>query len=373
MKNRILILNQSISGANEYIFSQLKKRGWDLQLLEVPFPKKCMLHALISTFDLNILQWKSKGKKKLSQLHKSSRTFLERTKFCQEKLKKLDGKFDVIFQISGMFAPSIDYKKLTTPYVTFNDYTMKLCEKYSDWASTPSELQKWIRLEKELYENARFIFTTSENTSNSFINDYGIDRRKIIKVNYGNTLEAPSNHTRNPDSKIILFIGKDFERKGGFVLLKSFQKVKQVTRDATLKIIGADKDTLKIRQSGVEILGYIKNINYLINNYEQASIFVMPSLCEPFGLVFLEAMEFKLPCIGTTIDAMPEIIEDGKTGFLIPPGDVDVLADRIITLLDNKDLSSKMGIEGYYKLKQKFNWDNLGEKIDICLQKCINL
>jgi glycosyltransferase involved in cell wall biosynthesis len=373
MKNRILVLNQGLSGVNKYIFSQLKNRGWDLTLLEVPFPKKCMLQAMISTLNPNLMQWKQKAKKKLFQLHKSSWTFLQRTKFCQEKLSKLDGKFDVILQISGMFAPTLDYKNLSVPYVTVNDYTMALCKKYPEWASPPSELETWLGLEKELYENARFIFAASENTRNSFINDYGIDGRKVIKVSYGNTLEATAEFSRNFDNKIVLFVGKDFERKGGYILLESFQKVKQVIEDARLIILGADKNFLKIRQSGVEVLGYIKNINDVKSLYERASVFVMPSLCEPFGLVFLEAMEYKLPCIGSTVDAIPEIIDDGKTGYLVPIGDATVLADKIITLLTNKNLSMQMGTAGHNLLKQKFSWDVFGEKMDKCLKECVDV
>lgn len=372
MKNRILVLNQGLSGVNKFIFSQLKKTGWDLTLLEVPFPKKCMLQAMISTFNPNLSQWKQKGKKKLSQLHKSSWTFLQRTKFCQEKLSKLDGKFDIILQISGMFAPTLDYKNFNVPFVTINDYTMALCKKYPEWASSPSELETWIELEKELYENARFIFAASENTRNSFINDYGIDARKVIKVSYGNTLEATTKFSRDLDNKILLFVGKDFERKGGYTLLESFQKVKQVIKDARLIVLGADKDFLNTRQPGVEILGYIKNINDVKSLYEQASVFVMPSLCEPFGLVFLEAMEYKLPCIGSTVDAIPEIIEEGKTGFLVPPGEATFLAEKIIKLLTDKNLSMQMGMAGYNLLKQKFNWDILGEKMDKCLKECVD-
>ena len=57
---RILILNQGLSGVNKYIYSELKKKGWELILIEVPFPKKCLFQALISSFRPNIFQWKQK-------------------------------------------------------------------------------------------------------------------------------------------------------------------------------------------------------------------------------------------------------------------------------------------------------------------------
>jgi len=370
---RILILNQGLSGVNKYIFSELKEGGWELIFVEVPFPKKYLFQAMISSFRPNVFRWKQKTKEKLSQIHKSYPTFIKRTKFCQKIIKKFDGKFDVIFQISGMFAPALDYQNLTYPFVTFNDYTMALSKKYPDWASPPSELQNWLAMERSLYENAKYIFTCSENTRNSFVNDYGIKAEKVISLKYGVTSDEVLDFPKTYDGKTILFVGKDFKRKGGYVLLEAFKKVRKVINDAKLVIVGTDKIDPVIKQPGVEMLGYLRNKNDLQDLYKQASVFVMPSLCEPFGLVFLEAMRYKLPCVGTTVDAMSEIIEDSKTGFLVPPGDVNLLTDRIITLLNDPALSAEMGMKGFNLLNQKFRWDDLGDKINHYLNKCIDL
>jgi glycosyltransferase involved in cell wall biosynthesis len=78
--------------------------------------------------------------------------------------------------------------------------------------------------------------------------------------------------------------------------------------------------------------------------FREASLFVLPSFFEPFGIVFAEAFAFKNPCIGTDICAMPEIIEQEKGGFLVPPNDPNVLADRIIMRLKDQTLSRNMGI-----------------------------
>ena len=136
-------------------------------------------------------------------------------------------------------------------------------------------------------------------------------------------------------------------------------------------IVGPDRSSLKIDLPGIEVLGRIEDRRIIKTLYEEASIFVMPSLCEPFGLVFLEAMGYRLPCIGSTIDAMPEIIQEGKTGFLVPPGDADSLSERICSLLKDRELAEKMGSEGYKRLKEKFRWDIVGEKIDAHLDNIL--
>ena len=370
MNNRILILNLEISGVNKYLFSQLKRRGWELTIIDVPIPKICLLLAMLYSFTPHIFLWERRFKRKISELAKLPWAFKLRSKICQTKIKKFVGKTDIILQISGMFAPTLNYKNLNVPYVTLNDYTMTLANKYIDFSTPHSHMKKWLKLEKDVYENAKFIFATSDNTRKSFINDYGIESRKVITVRYGVTLKYTPKSNKTYDTKTILFLGKNFKRKGGFVLLEAFKKVREEIKDAKLIIAGANKDFLKINQPGVQMLGYVENRN--INNlFEKASVFVMPSLCEAFGLVFLEAMSHKLPCIGTTIDAMPEIIEDGKTGFLVPPEDIDLLSEKIITLLRNPDLCSTMGSEGYKQLNQKFSWDELGEKIDAHLRQCL--
>jgi len=371
IKKRILVLNQGLSGVNKYIFSELEKRNWELFFIEVPFPKKCIVQALVSSFKPSFSNWKNSAKERLSQLHKSSKIFIQRTEFCQKRIEELHGNFELIFQISGMFAPTLDFKNLNYPYVTFNDYTMVLCKKYPRWASSSSEMDKWLDLEKKLYEHADFIFTCSENTRNSFIKDYGISSGKVISLNYGVSSNNIVDFEKSYDGRTIIFVGKDFERKGGYVLLDAFKKVRDEIKDAKLVIVGAFKNPSIIKQPGVDMLGYVQDKNELIDLYRKASIFVMPSLCEPFGMVFLEAMIYKLPCIGTNIDAMPEIIENGKTGFLVPPNNSEILADKIITLLKNPDLSAEMGSNGFDRVNKKFRWEDLGDKIDRYLKKCI--
>ncbi len=317
MQNRILLLNVELSGINKYLISQLEERGWEIISVDIPYPKILRWWSLLATFNLDIRLWKKDFSNRLEKLHKTAWTFVRRTKYCQRIIKRNRHSADVILQISGMFSPSLDLEAINIPYVTYNDYTMILSNKYEPWDAIFSEKAKFIKLERELYNNASCIFTTSENTRQSLIKDYGIDEIKVINVGYGVTLEEGEYRKKDYCSNIILFVGLDFERKGGQYLLEAFKKVKQYIPNAKLIIVGPKKQLININQLGVEILGKIRDKDMLRDLYQKASIFVMPTLCEPFGLVFLEAMVNKLACIGTNIDAMPEIIEDGKTGFLV--------------------------------------------------------
>jgi glycosyltransferase involved in cell wall biosynthesis len=112
---------------------------------------------------------------------------------------------------------------------------------------------------------------------------------------------------------------------------------------------------------GVRCLGFISKgdpagIDALLAEYARATVFAMPSLYEPYGIVFAEAMAHRLPCIGTDNCAMPEIIRHGETGYVVPVGDEVALADRLISLLRDPAAARQMGNAGYEKYTRDHTW-----------------
>ena len=103
------------------------------------------------------------------------------------------------------------------------------------------------------------------------------------------------------------------------------------------------------------------------------ALFVLPSLYEPFGIVFAEAMSYKLPCIGTNTYAMPEIIDEGKSGYLVPIDDSTMLANRIISILKSPDTAKEMGNNGYIKYLQNYTWDAVVQKMHDAINIKYNL
>jgi glycosyltransferase involved in cell wall biosynthesis len=116
-------------------------------------------------------------------------------------------------------------------------------------------------------------------------------------------------------------------------------------------------------------LGHINDRKRLHQIFAEATVFAMPSICEPFGLAILEAMSHGLPVIGSTVDAMPELIEDGTTGYLIKPGDSEALADRLVQLLSNPDACIRMGQAGRTRVGQQFLWQHAVDRIEHALAR----
>ena len=89
----------------------------------------------------------------------------------------------------------------------------------------------------------------------------------------------------------------------------------------------------------------------------------MPSLREPLGNVYLEAMAFGLPCIGSTVNAIPEVVDHGLTGLLVEPGDTAAVADAMIQLGQDPERANRMGRAGYDRVHAYFTWEKIVDEL----------
>jgi glycosyltransferase involved in cell wall biosynthesis len=202
--------------------------------------------------------------------------------------------------------------------------------------------------------------------ADSFVRDFGVSHKKVYPVGAGINLPRINSTANNdPSRPKILFVGKDFRRKGGFTLLEAFHYVRKKIRNAELVIAGPH---LEKPPEGVTCVGYIdkrsdSGIDKLLNLYSSASIFVLPSLYEPFGIAFAEAMAHRLPCIGTHNCAMPEIIDNGENGYLVDANNSRQLSQRIISLLEDEPLREQMAESAFRKYLNNYRWELVTSRI----------
>ena len=180
-------------------------------------------------------------------------------------------------------------------------------------------------------------------------------------------LELAQKHQRknsHHDSPIVLYTGRIEYRKGTIPLLRSIPYVARKIPDVRFVIAGGrhnsiDDSTLdKVVEENhikdhVSFLGHIP-WDELAAWYRQASIFVMPSFYETFGISVIEAMVFSLPVVATTAGGLPEVVEEGITGILVRPGDHQALSEAIIQLLNDTKLCQHMGTTGKQRVLEKF-------------------
>jgi alpha-maltose-1-phosphate synthase len=236
-----------------------------------------------------------------------------------------------------------------------------------DLALDPSSstVRRALDYERRLHDRTDLIFAMSEWLRRAFIDDYEQPPDKVVAVGAGPGLdEVPPEVDRDYSRPRYLFVGKDFDRKGGPQVLQAFEHVRTRHADAELTIVGPRPRHPE--QAGVRFLGRLSNApagaEALGQAFREATAFVMPSVYEPFGVAFVEAMAFGLPCVASATCAMPEIVSDNTTGYVVPCGEVDLLAARMLDLAD-PERARCMGDAGRRRFLERYTWAGVARKI----------
>ena len=142
--------------------------------------------------------------------------------------------------------------------------------------------------------------------------------------------------------------------------LRAFAQVAPEFPLAHLVMVGDGPQRAELEALTVE-LGLMDRVHFMGWQAETAPIFaaldvfLMPSLWEGFGLVLLEAMAQRVPVVGSRVSAIPEVVADGETGWLVPPRDVPALAAALTRLLAAPEQRAQMGAAGYARLITAFS------------------
>jgi glycosyltransferase involved in cell wall biosynthesis len=156
-----------------------------------------------------------------------------------------------------------------------------------------------------------------------------------------------------PHPPRLLFVGGNMQRKGLPVLIRAAPLVLAVLPQAEFWVVGQDPAQARMealcRAHGVAERFHFWGLSSqgeLIDYYAQSDVFVLPSLTEAFGVVFLEAMAAGLPVVGTRAGGIPEVVEDGVNGLLAQPDDPPSLAMALLSLLSDQTLRSRLSQAG---------------------------
>lgn len=163
---------------------------------------------------------------------------------------------------------------------------------------------------------------------------------------------------------LLLSVGRLEQNKGFDVMLDALARIRSALPSKWLWMVvgdGPERDALqqKVRKyqfrDHVRFLGKVDDIT-LHNLYELATLFVHPTLFEGSSLVTLEAMCHSRPLIGTKVGGIPDKIVRGQNGYLVPPGDVQALGDKILLALRDQNRLRTMGAMSYQIARQSFDW-----------------
>ncbi len=196
----------------------------------------------------------------------------------------------------------------------------------------------------------------------------GIDEEEFTSIPKGDLFREKYSIK----DELVLFTGRLATNKGLLTLVESMPEVLEEFPDTTFALVGEDegmksKIIKKAEKLGVRdsllITGYIEDYDVFKSAYSAADVYVLPSEYEAFGIVLLEAMMCETPCIGTNVGGVPEVIEDGKTGYIVDYERSEELSKNMIHLLDDDQKRRMMGKAGRKRVLKKFTWERVAQQI----------
>lgn len=245
------------------------------------------------------------------------------------------------------------------PHFIYTDHTMLAYRRYGAWSEDLRGRDRWIELERVAYHGATAIFTTSEFARASLIEDYGVPAERVVDARSGTNIAIPDAPiVRDGPPRRIAFIGKQWERKGGPLVLDAFRRARRDHPDLELVVAGCSPELGD--EPGARVRGIITR-DAVAELLRTADVFAMPSFVEPSAIVYSEASAYSLPVLATAVGGTPERVLDGETGLLSPPGDADALAANLLRLLDEPGLGARLGQAGFALVAERFNWQRIGE------------
>ena len=361
---------QSWSGISYFFFTECQRQGLLHRAFGVEVPRLKRYLLMAADYSSNRRLWRTR-------YYMDTRYRDALTEETRRNLRQED--FDYSFlQVGAMFnVPSLVGNK--APCFSYHDGNMaqSLRSPYAVQGLSAKEIDRGLAYEKQVYRQLTRIFTMSEYLRQSFIMDFDVPPEKVLSVGAGINLERIPEYFPNKkyDEHNILFIGVDFARKGGGQLLEAFWQVRQKFSDAILHIVGPPRLNIPPNlQRGVVYHGFLRKQDPVDGQklgqlFRDCSLFVMPSLFEPFGIAPLEAMVHQLPCVVTNGWALKEMVTPGETGELVECGSAEDIAVKIIQLFSDPQQLRRMGETGRELVLNEYIWEKVVARMKTNIQK----
>lgn len=285
-----------------------------------------------------------------------------RTPYIFKRIKALmsshlsKDRYAFSFQTQSLFDASAE----GLPHFVYTDHTHLANLHYPDFGKEDLYSNSWIKLEKLIYQNASMVFTTSNFALRSVVEDYSCNPDKVVCVYSGINVATNFEECKKKyNNKNILFVGVDWNRKGGPELVDAFKIVLKEHPDARLTIAGCSPE---LDVPNCDVVGLVSS-EEIRKNYEKASVFCLPSKLEPSAVAIVEASVQGLPVVSTDVGGTPDRILNGKTGCLVKPGDVEHLARVLIDLIGNPKKCQAFGEKGHRFAMERFLWEKVSARI----------
>jgi glycosyltransferase involved in cell wall biosynthesis len=264
-----------------------------------------------------------------------------------------------LVQLHGQFAGSLGQLAVQLAGRPKSLYTVQ-------WPSYLDDAGPWSRLRNQSAELvscrlATAIVTVSENDRRTFVERSLAKLGKITVIHNAYSIEIDQMlEPSRPEGNVVGFVGRLADQKGVEYLIQAAPQVLAKHPNVTFVIVGDGPERVRLEQlsidlhvsQSVDFAGYQPEPSQLI---QSMAVVVIPSIYDPFPLVTLEVMALGRPIVGSAVGGIPEAVEDGCTGLLVPPRDPTAIAKALIRLFDQPQLKLEMGAAGRARAKQEFS------------------
>lgn len=261
----------------------------------------------------------------------SSRAFAAASGAAAQRRLTAAGPLDGVVMIGSGYR-----LRSQAPIVTFEDMTVAQAVRQSDPVYEQlgeRAVGRWVERQRRVYSRCRGCCVAGRWTAASLRDDYGVAADKVHVVGVGNNIgvePVPRDWSRPR----YLFVGADWRRKCGDVVVESFRRVRERHPAAHLDLVGnhPQVEVEGVTGHGRLPLGSADGRRRYAELLQSATCFLMPSLYEPFGIAYVDAAGAGVPSIGTTVGGAPDAVGDG--GRLVAPGEAEPLTEAMLELAD---------------------------------------
>jgi glycosyltransferase involved in cell wall biosynthesis len=300
----------------------------------------------------------------------------------QEKLK--NDRQDIVFSAT---ASPVAYLNCTQPIVFWGDAVFASLIDYYPFFSNLSQesIDEGNATERQALERCRLAIYSSDWAAKAAIRHYGVDKEKVKVVPFGAniTIERTLDDVRQfanlrPSNKCkLLFLGVEWERKGGNVAAEVAGRLNRAGLKTELTVAGCAPDLTEEEKQFVKVIGFVdkatqagrEQINRL---FRESHFLIVPSRAECYGIVFCEASSFGVPCISTNVGGIPTAVRNDINGQVFElDADIERYCDYISDLFVDYQRYKKLSLSAFNEYRKRLNWDVAGKEVKKLLQDCL--
>jgi len=262
----------------------------------------------------------------------------------------------------------IEINRRFGPYGVWLDMTIPQAYRAGRFAVSQLSQRQYkeaVEVQRRVLLGSIHAFTLSEWTRRSLVKDFGMDPARSTAVYAGPSVSIPDDVSVPKRPHQILFVGIDWHRKGGPLLVEGFRRLRDRLPTAELVIVGC---TPKVDCPGVKIEGYLNPNDPTAQRrlaclYQESSCLALLSDFEPLGNVIIEAFARGLPVIAYDSGPQGEIVRNGENGVLLLDREPQTIADGFFRLLSDPATSRLMGERARQLADTDLNWDRVVTKV----------